>query len=248
MSDVTDAYAAGLIDGEGCIGIAESAGARSYSVRVDVGLTSKARVVLERMQANYGGRLRLSRQETERWDAAETWSMHGQEAAAFLCKIAPHLLLKQEQAGIALRVEEIRLALPKTGTGRSRWSPTALARCAVLKRRMHELNRKGPSIQPPGRRYPFARLVAGEWVTDQTDLLSDLGWAPFSGTWPSSGTTRRGHAYARPTWAPPTSGTGSSSSPLLPTPTASPYGSNMSPSEHASVRPSLESIAKTMTG
>ena len=45
----------------------------------------------------------------------------------------------------------------------------------------------------------------------------------FSETWPSSGMTLRGRAYALPTWEPPTGGGGSSSSRgLLPTPTAHP--------------------------
>jgi hypothetical protein len=42
--------------------------------------------------------------------------------------------------------------------------------------------------------------------------------ALYSATWPTSGMTRRGAAYARPTWEPHTSDSGSSS--LLPTPTA----------------------------
>jgi hypothetical protein len=44
--------------------------------------------------------------------------------------------------------------------------------------------------------------------------------APFSATWPTSGTTRRGTAYPLPLSAHPTSGGESSSSPGLPTPTA----------------------------
>lgn len=54
--------------------------------------------------------------------------------------------------------------------------------------------------------------------------------AVYSGTWPTSGMTRSGSAYELPTWAPPTAGSGCSSSPgreaptpvpsLLPTPEA----------------------------
>ncbi|MFB9929177.1 hypothetical protein ACFORO_23090 [Amycolatopsis halotolerans] len=42
--------------------------------------------------------------------------------------------------------------------------------------------------------------------------------APYLATWPTSGTTRRGVAYALPTWAPRTGDSASSS--LLPTPTS----------------------------
>ena len=61
-------------------------------------------------------------------------------------------------------------------------------------------------------------------------------------TLPPAGTWDRGALYARPTSERPTGGTGSSS--LPPTPTANPYGSNRSQSEHASLRPSLEAIAR----
>jgi hypothetical protein len=72
----------------------------------------------------------------------------------------------------------------------------------------------------PLARWDRARSV---WATldDQLCGHSDV----FSETWPSSGMTRAGLAYALPTWEPRTDGSGSSSSPglpeLLPTPNAS---------------------------
>lgn len=249
---LTDAYVAGLIDGEGCIGVAEAHSGRKgyFAARVDIGMTTKARALLEMMKAQYGGTVSVHRAKTERWEAAERWTVMGSAAAEFLRRVSPFLRLKSEQAQIALKVEEIRAGLPMTPTGRARWTDEARARCAALKTRIHELNRKGPSTDhpqpmPAGAR-PIARLVAGEWVTNQSDLLSDLGWAPFSGTLPRSGMTRAGVLYELPMWAPRTGGTGSSSSPLLPTPVASTYGSNQSPSQHAAVRPSLEAIARDL--
>nr|WP_309110286.1 hypothetical protein [Saccharothrix sp.] len=57
----------------------------------------------------------------------------------------------------------------------------------------------------------------GVWETEQTSLLCGHS-EPYSATWPASGTTRGGVAYAHPTSARHTNGSGSSS--LLPTPTA----------------------------
>ena len=57
------------------------------------------------------------------------------------------------------------------------------------------------------------------WETDEVSLCghSDV----FSETWPSSGMTRAGRAYALPTWERRTDGSASSSSPgTLPTPTS----------------------------
>jgi hypothetical protein len=217
-SQMTDAYVAGLIDGEGCIGILHHK--NIYTPRVDVGMTTKARAILEMLQRAYGGSISMQRKATARWDAAECWVLQGEAAAAFLRKVGPRLILKQEQCQIALKVQEIHDGLHQTSPGRARWTDEARSRCAVLKRRMHELNQKGPTTRSRETRSPFARLVAGTWVTDQADMFSDLGWASFKGPWPKSGTWDLGAAYGRPTSAPRTAGSGSSSSPGLPTPMA----------------------------
>ena len=54
----------------------------------------------------------------------------------------------------------------------------------------------------------------GVWETNETSLCGHS--EPYSETWPSSGMTRSGVAYALPTWEPPTTDTESSS--LLATP------------------------------
>jgi hypothetical protein len=229
MNQLTDAYVAGLVDGEGCIGVQHNNDV--YAIRVDVGMTTKAAALLWLLRSEYGGRIRIHRRQTERWDAAEGWSVHGVEAAAFIRRIQPYLRLKSEQAQIALKLESIRLELPLTPTGRARWTGDARARCATLKRRMHELNQKGPVSTPePGEKL-IARLVAGEWVTDQADLFSDLGWESYSGRWPRSGSMRNGFAYEHPIPVRHTVVSGSSSPPTLPGTTT--HGLGIPASQHA---------------
>ena len=63
--------------------------------------------------------------------------------------------------------------------------------------------------------------VSCSWKTRQCSLLGDL--EPFSETWPRWGTMQDGEFWELPTLAPHTSETESG---LLPTPTASPMGSN----------------------
>src|SRR5215210_3349863 len=58
--------------------------------------------------------------------------------------------------------------------------------------------------------------ATGVWETATVSLCGHS--APYSETWPTSGTTRAGTAYARPTWALRTAGSASSS--LLGTPRA----------------------------
>ena len=54
----------------------------------------------------------------------------------------------------------------------------------------------------------------GVWETPTTNLLCEHS-EPFSQTWPTSGMTLRGVAYALPTWEPPTDGSACSSWPGL---------------------------------
>ena len=65
------------------------------------------------------------------------------------------------------------------------------------------------------------------WRTSQLSLLE--GSTPFSARWPTSGTTRNGALYARPTWAPRIDANGSS---LWPTPDASAMNSACDPVAH----------------
>lgn len=78
------------------------------------------------------------------------------------------------------------------------------------------------------------------WRTSQ----GTFPWASdeYSETWPPSGSMRSGTVFLQRPSVPRTSVIASSSS--LPTPTVSQYGTNQTPSEGASVRPSLPSMAK----
>jgi site-specific DNA-cytosine methylase len=176
MSPMTPAYVAGLIDGEGCIGISHSKKRDVYAVTVTVGMTSKALGILTDLHRMYSGSLTKRRDATERWDEAWAWCVSGDLAAVVLEEISPHLRLKSEQARLGMKLEEIRGTLTApAGYAKIRWTQEAKDRCAVLKMRMNELNAKGPSTLPPESASSFARLAAGMWVTDQYDLLSDVG-------------------------------------------------------------------------
>lgn len=208
-----DAYAAGLFDGEGNIGAGQTRGA--WTIACHTGMTVKAVAVLRGLCAEYGGRVRLHREATDKWAEAWTWSLHGTEAAEFLRRVLPYLRLKREIAETALRLEQVRAELETfaPGSKRKRWTPEATERCAALHREIKRQNRRGPETEPkPGF---LALLVDGSWMSPQADLFTDTGWAPFLGRFPASGMTQGGALYELPTPVPPTDGHGSSS--LLPT-------------------------------
>jgi len=208
-----------LIDGEGCISLAASR-QRSrtyYNVRIDVGMTDKAMAVLEWLRLNYGGVINHFRKATEKWDSASTWRTFGARAACLLRRWMPYLVLKKEQARLAIWFEENKGISQKEKTR--------------LHSEMKEMNRKGPRQRTspkinPSEMFlaPFAVHADGEWWIPQMDLFTGTPSGLYCGTFPRSGGAANGIAFQRPPSAPRTSAIVSSC--WLPTPTASQYGSS----------------------
>jgi hypothetical protein len=99
-------YVAGLIDGEGCIDVQVTKGVY-VGPRVRVNMSIVARDILELLKNNYGGRLeyRVSK-NPDNWSDSITWSLNGyKESCCFLRNIVNHLILKKEQARLALWME-----------------------------------------------------------------------------------------------------------------------------------------------
>lgn len=185
-SQLTAAYVAGLIDGEGCLWVRASKG-RWFSPRCDIGMSAKGLPVLRMMKEQFGGALCQQREATEKWEAAWRWTLEGDRLRTLLTEVAPHLVLKAEQA-------RLLMALCTTNG-------------QATKDRVSELNRKGPMT-------PESVLAAeGRWQTNQRDLLSGHGLAEFSETWPRSGLMRNGIAYRLPPLVPLTAATESGSWP-----------------------------------
>lgn len=179
------AYVAGILDGEGCLTVGWNKRSRTCDARVQVGMTAKALSVLERLHAEFGGTLRLHREQTEKWEAAWIWGVSGKAAAALLVVVLPHLSLKVRQARLLLELEEM-----KPG-GRNSWTEAMRQRAAAIRATVLELNQKGPS-QPP-RPSPltgavFVRDVDGFLMQPRPpDLFDEAEWEPWSGPWLGSG-------------------------------------------------------------
>lgn len=105
---MTPEYVAGLIDGEGCIDcqiLYPKTSYRYYNVRprLRVGMTQSSGYLLEQLKSVYGGCIshrkskKLSEKDSTSWEiAGKTFMVKLLEA------ILPHLILKKEQAKLAL--------------------------------------------------------------------------------------------------------------------------------------------------
>lgn len=98
-----EAWVAGLVDGDGCIGIRVSQG-RYFTERVSVGQPVEGRGLLELLAEIFGGSVALRRRKN-RPDFYQ-WDIHGPRASAMLKRVAPHLLQKQKQSALVLQYRE----------------------------------------------------------------------------------------------------------------------------------------------
>lgn len=116
MDPCAVAWAAGIIDGEGCITITKqqpgSGGRVNVSHRMFVKVTMGHQPTVERLRAIFGlGTITVQR--GTRWNDAYTWWAATRDAGRVLNAVRPHLVTKAEEADIALEF----LALPRGLTG-----------------------------------------------------------------------------------------------------------------------------------
>lgn len=173
------AYAAGLIDGEGCIRIQKQSNKQTYIVVVQLAMTNKAIVIRDELIKTFGGNSYDMEFKNEKWAKQWQWRISGEKACDLLKKILPFLVLKKQQAILALSLNEMR---KKDG-----WTPETRAAAESMKQRMHDLNKKGTD----------APSAEAGWYQTSPDLFGT--WNRWSQPWPRSGMTRNGSVYELPT-------------------------------------------------
>jgi hypothetical protein len=108
------AWLAGFVDGEGCVRIArdKNKAGRStpYTYYLSVQISQKDPTVLRRIKETWGGTMWCKNPERN----GGVWNYHikARKAQALLEAILPHLVLKREQAEMALAFQERRLSHP----------------------------------------------------------------------------------------------------------------------------------------
>lgn len=111
------AYAAGIVDGEGCInsnGIKPESN-KLGSIRVAVSNTDRR--VIEWLQENFGGSI-YDYPQTEKRNYY-SWQVFCKKAELFLRAICPYLIIKQEQAEVAIELRNLKRKREECGRGKS---------------------------------------------------------------------------------------------------------------------------------
>ena len=103
ITEVEKAYFAGIFDGEGTIGICHSNKHRkSRQLQIAVGQTIKGYPVLRRLEEKFGGGIYPGIR-------CKRWCINGKKAGDFLALVLPYMLIKRDEAELALEFERERL-------------------------------------------------------------------------------------------------------------------------------------------
>lgn len=133
------AYLAGIIDGEGTIGIyeARSPGSQRLSHYVQVTITNTDPRLMDWLLDTIGGRVDRRRDPSRNVAHKQpySWRAHGPNAVALLAAIQPYLIIKREQGLVASRLLALRRPGPLTDDD--------VAERSALKDEMHRLNHRG---------------------------------------------------------------------------------------------------------
>lgn len=147
LSLIEVGYMAATIDGEGCIGIYRHKrdDRRSDGHAIRITITNTDRRLIDWIHERFGGVTWTDNKDRlpcpDRWKPSHIWASHNAAACQILVLVLPHLVIKGEQARLALAFrehieEEKRLVPRRVEPAELEWRREQIA-C------LHRLNRKG---------------------------------------------------------------------------------------------------------
>ena len=130
------AWAAGFIDGDGCITITKNGNAHTLRVQVD----STTRKPLEKLVSDLGGKIngpymsRSKHKDSYNRRPISTWVLNGVAAKEILGKLLPYLVNKKSQAAIGISLQ----TWGRTGRGHAATSEFVAAQVAIAQQLREE--------------------------------------------------------------------------------------------------------------
>lgn len=103
-TSIDAAWAAGIVDGEGCINMVRVSRTMHWSLRLQIGNTDIR--MIDKLVLLFGGNVHLYRRKKSKDGYKRKpfwmWQVSGKEAARILNIILPYLIVKREQAELGL--------------------------------------------------------------------------------------------------------------------------------------------------
>lgn len=111
MSTLTIQYIAGFFDGEGSINIYQTKkGVKKdrigYQLSIYVHNTNEK--IIRIFEKKFGGYVNIRKRETNKWKTGYDWKLSANQALKFLQDLIPFLILKKEQAKVAIEMQELQ--------------------------------------------------------------------------------------------------------------------------------------------
>jgi len=107
MKEIDLAYMAGILDGEGCIGIHRSGmkpnGNPRYFLRVSIGICNE--YIPNLFKFHFGGRIDFYQPLKENWHPQWRWTVTCNKAAQCLNVLLPYLKLKEKEAMLGIQYQ-----------------------------------------------------------------------------------------------------------------------------------------------
>jgi len=148
------AYVAGLVDGEGCLGLTKCG--KSIAPRIVITNTNKQ--IIYDLKEAFGGHILYRPASKQGWKCPCHWVIQNSSAIEFLEKIYKYLRIKKDQATCLFLYEVIR-----PGKGNV-WTKEGKDSAKLISDQIHWLNRKGDGIYPE----PM-KLVYEEYLSNKKD-------------------------------------------------------------------------------
>ena len=134
---ISDQYAAGFMDGEGCINVSSC----RTSTYIRVLIVNTNREVLELFQQRWGGDIAQNKRHKAHWKVSYTWRVSHAACREFLNDIYPFLVIKKKQAEAAFIFFD-----QQPGKGK-RWTEGSFEEANKAILAIKQLNKKGVEVQ-----------------------------------------------------------------------------------------------------
>lgn len=140
MANETElAYAAGIVDGEGCIFIGNRGGNATPKYTLKVEVCSTTPVVLRWLRNRFGGNITNATTPSDKQKPQQRWSVSTAAAGKFLAAIRPYMVIKAEQADLAI---QFQLRMNHHRRGRSPMLPEETEIRAGMARQLSDMKKK----------------------------------------------------------------------------------------------------------
>ena len=140
-----DVRIATIIDCEGWVTLQKVSGSRGVGLVLTLGVGNTNHKLTDWLKQTYGGSVYMTKRDSFKHKDYYTWRIHGTKARDILASALPFMLMKQEQAKLAVHFQD---TMHSKDTYNEPCTQKYIDYMHSLKAQMNQLNRKGKAVSP----------------------------------------------------------------------------------------------------